>query len=298
MKITIKRILAAMLAVLIAVSAAVGVSADYVTLIDYGLGYLNSKYPSSSTIQYFDGAGYGKSYTANYLVPFWAIDSFDSDYTYTCEFSFNTISDFPSDKLESYVFFNPSKPNDLGSNYSSVYSSVSVTPSDTDSSKKVKIIVKFNPGLVGLDYFPVYIFCQVALGSTINLRTNGWGVSCEYDPGGSKYIEEYLDQIIHVGSDYPLPDDAASSLDSGVSSINSAEGELTGKSSSLMDSVSEEWTANKNTAKTFLTTIQPTAVHVKNFYTTLTTALPDEVKALFAIIPLLLFIGYLLGRVK
>lgn len=111
-------------------------------------------------------------------------------------------------------------------------------------------------------------------------------------------MEEYLDRIINAGSGYPLPDDAASSLDSSVSSIDSAESALTGKSSSLMESVASEWTANKNTAKTFLATIKPTAVEIKNVYTTLTNAMPDEVLALFAIIPLLLFIGYLIGRVK
>lgn len=292
MKITIKRVGAVLMAVLILASAAIGVSAAYVDMLDHGLAYTN---PNYYTLKYDIGAG-ESFYTYHSIVPYWALDTFDPDYTYTFSFSFTSDSNLTSNVQN--VYLSNKKLTEISDiTASKVY--LVFTKDQLESGYKYEIIIKLNPGVLGLDYFPLYVYAACQVGAR-TMTTNSWSVSAEYDPGGSNYLE-YLADIrdqLHAGDDYTPPSDAATSLDSGVSSINSAEGELTGKSSSLMDSVSEEWTANKNTAKTFLTTIQPTAVQVKNFYTTLTTALPDEVKALFAIIPLLLFIGYLLGRVK
>ena len=299
MKITIKRVGAVLLAVMILASAAVGVNAAYATMIDFGSGYATGGI--SGKITYI---GSGDTYnTWSELLTFWALDWFEADYTYTFTYR-TTLSPVVSDDYLptlSAVSFTTSRPvyyNQLGTGTRNAYKKV------TKDGDQYVFTVKINPGLEDeLPQKPLFVMLAWYAGGNngYKMTTGSWGWSCEYDPGGSKLTDEILSDIrdqLHAGDDYTPPSDAASSLDSGVSSINSAEGELTGKSSSLMDSVSEEWTANKNTAKTFLTTIQPTAVQVKNFYTTLTTALPDEVKALFAIIPLLLFIGYLLGRVK
>lgn len=298
MKITIKRVGAVLLAVLILASAAVGVSAAYVDMLDHGLFFSPNNF-SSGDAKIFDSGGAGTyNGTVHAWVPMWALDSYEPGKTYTMTFSCVVPTGVNVSFNYEYIVLQHEKVNilPLDADLPKAYHSASFD----SSTGKLTFVVKFNTDVSDLGGYPVYIYLYSVVNSQIynKMISNQWSTSVEYDPGGSKFLEEYLDRIINAGSDYPLPDDAATSLDSGVSSINSAEGELTGKSSSLMDSVSEEWTANKNTAKTFLTTIQPTAVQVKNFYTTLTTALPDEVKALFAIIPLLLFIGYLLGRVK
>ena len=286
MKIIIKRVGALLLAVLILASASVGVNADYVDMLDYGFGYRNG----STTYWNVEA---GSTITGNYPMVYWAIDSFDPNYTYTFTFRFTSTADLNTLTKPS-VYISTERLRIIDSSMSTV-PVYSVLERDENT---YTCIVKLNFGLLDITSFPAYITARINQSSSITTTINGWSVSAEYDPGGSKYIDEYLNQIVNAGSDYPLPDDAALNLDSGVSSIESAESELTGKSSSLMASVSSEWNANKNTAKNFLTTVQPTAVQVKNFYTTLTTSLPDEVKALFVIIPLLLFIGYLLGRVK
>ena len=293
MRITIKRIVAALIAVFIAVSAAVGVNAAYVDMLDYGLMYF------SGGLKVLSGAGATAS-NAKQIYAFWALDSFDQDYTYTFRFRFTADKDLKfstnlnyTDIISSQVFVLDYKiayiPNGL--TYLDVFSTVE------KSDDYYEIIVKLNPGLIDWTSFPMYVYFSCSLNTATTFTTNGWGVSAEYDPGGNN-LRDLLEQIVNAGSGYPVPDSAASSLDSSVSSIDSAESALTGKSSSLMESVASEWTANKGTAKTFLATIKPTAVEIKNVYTTLTNAMPDEVLALFAIIPLLLFIGFLIGRVK
>lgn len=318
MKITIKRFGAMLLAVLITASAAVGVSAANQSLTSrgFGSGYC---YQSSNYADKYDVYAYisssssftvnAENYTENSSgFVYWEFD-LNQDYTYTCTFqaTFSSSSSFSSGAFKPYdgnpVFFS-NKKVPAGS---SVYFEESTILSFADFTKisdtkySVKVTVTFNPTLsnIALDHIAIYYPFYFGFSSETSVSVSNFSYTCSYDPGGDNLQKDYsgyFQQIISSGSGYPTPD--GTTLDSSVSSINSAESELTGKSSSLMDSVSEEWTANKNTAKTFLTSIQPTAVQVKNFYTTLTTALPDEVKALFAIIPLLLFIGYLLGRVK
>lgn len=133
------------------------------------------------------------------------------------------------------------------------------------------------------------------------MTTGSWGWSCEYDPGGSKLTDEILSDIrdqLHAGDDYTPPSDAVSSLDSSVSSINSAEGAVRDKSSDLVSSVAEDWTQYQTVAKNAAVSLKPAAATVNNIYALILDAVPDEVIALFIAIALLLFIGWLIGRVR
>lgn len=294
----IKRILAALIAFSFLFVLAIGVSADYVTLYDWGLGYTSSA-SSTANITYME-SGYGNDYNVFYLLPYWALDSFNPDYTYTCNFSFNTISDISLSTNSTYpiAFFNKNKiTTNVPTNSSKALSTVKITPTNDEfGTKRVEITVKFNPTFCGLDYFPVYVYCKIAMSNLQQIRQNGWGVSCEYDPGGSKYIEEYLDQIVNAGSGYPVPD--GSTLDSSVNSLNSAEGVVKDKSSSLINSVSSEMSDNLSQAKALSTTLKPAAVQINNIYNSFLSVLPAEVKAVFIAVPLLLFVGWLVGRIK
>lgn len=318
MKFTIKRVGAVLLAVLILASAAVGVSAANHSLTSrgFGSGYC---YQSGNYADHYDVYAYisssssftvnAKNYTENSDgFVYWEFD-LNQDYTYTCTFqaTFSSSNSFSSGAFKPYdgnpVFFS-NKKVPAGS---SVYFEESTILSFADFTKisdtkySVKVTVTFNPTLsnIALDHIAIYYPFYFGFSSETLVSVSNFSYTCSYDPGGDNLQKDYsgyFQQIISSGSGYPTPD--GTTLDSSVSSINSAESALTGASSSLMDSVSSEWTANKNTAKTFLTTITPTANEIKNVYTTLTAALPDEVLALFAIIPLILFIGYLIGRVR
>lgn len=291
----VKRLIAILMAALILASAAVGVSAAYVDMLDYGLAYGNPRYDN---LKY--GIGAGESfYTYGSIVPYWALDSFDSDYTYTFSFTFTSDTDLNTSNPNNHVYLSNAKITSLADgNAANVY--FGFTKAQLDSGYKYDIVVKLNPGLVELDYFPLYVYALCSVGAR-TITTNSWSVSAEYDPGGSKYIEDYLADIrdqLHAGDDYTPPDSAASSLDSSVGGLTSAEGALKDKSSSLMDSVDSQMSENVTKAKALVATLKPAAVQINNVYNSFLTVLPDEIKAMFVAIPLLLFVGWLIGRIR
>lgn len=280
----IKRIISAITAIAFLIVLSVGVSADYVTMIDYGFGYYNA----NSYISWVNGAG--STITGRYFMWYWAIDSFDPDYTYTFTFRFISSESLPN-SASSFVYISRQKYT-----ASQSLDPVGVYSVLTKDNNNYTATVKLNFGLLGITEFPAYV--TMKLNNTLNITTtvNGWGVSAEYDPGGSKYIEEYLDQIVNAGSGYPVPDN--STLDSSVNSLNSAEGVVKDKSSSLINSVSSEMSDNLSQAKALSTTLKPAAVQINNIYNSFLSVLPAEVKAVFIAVPLLLFVGWLVGRIK
>lgn len=150
--------------------------------------------------------------------------------------------------------------------------------------------------LAGTHY--VYLTCANPF---VSLKVNALGINCTYDPDGTYYEKlyaDYLDQIVNAGQGYPVPDQAASDLDHSVGSLSSAEGAVSGQSSSLADSVSRDWGIYKDQAKSLVTAVKPSAVVFATTYSTIVDAFPDEVKALLVAVPLIIFIGWLIGRVK
>ena len=283
------------MAVLILASAAVGVSAAYVDMFDFGLAY--GMYLVNGSISYANGAG--STVKTKFLMPYWALDSFNPDYTYTFTFSFISQSSLEVNVYTRNVYLSNKKEYSSLTHPSKVFASV--TKEQQGSDYKYTFTVKLNPGLLQLDYFPLYVYCNEWISdNAVSVTTNGWSVSCEYDPGGSNYLEFLADirDQLHAGDDYTPPDSAASSLDNSVGGLTSAEGVLKDKSSSLKDSVSSELSSNISSAKALVTTLKPASVQINNLYTTVMTALPAEVKAVFIAIPLLLFIGWLIGRIR
>lgn len=118
------------------------------------------------------------------------------------------------------------------------------------------------------------------------------GVGCYYDPGGDTYTQ----LIYEYGQGNPLPD--VKDIKDQGNAMSSAEAAVRDKSSDLVSSVDSEWTGYQTDAKALATTLKPAANQINNLYATITAELPDEVKALFIAIPILLFIGWLIGRVR
>ena len=285
MRIADRILSAVVVTVILAAMAVTPVFADYVDMIDYGFGYKNGS-------TFYWNVEAGSTITGNYPMVYWAIDSFDPDYTYTFTFRFTSTSSLnTSSNPNVYISTNRLRTIDSSMSTVPVYS---VLERDENT---YTCIVKLNFGLLDITSFPAYITARINHSSTITTTINGWSVSAEYDPGGNKYTEEYLNQIVNAGSGYPVPDEAASSLDSSVQSMHQAESSIFEKSDQLISSVSDTWTSNKNSVKEFTETLKPAALQMNNLFLVIHNALPNEVKILFIVIPMLLFIGWLLGRV-
>ena len=283
----IKRFIAVLVSIAISVLLFVGVSADYVTMLDYGMGYVQY---NKTDINYVNGSG--DYIDGHYIITYWALDSFDPDYTYTFTFKFKATYNLSNitngNPYSNYSYY---KLSSLPQRSTGIYTTFN---KDGDY---YKFTAKLNPGLIGVSGFPLYVYSVQEFNSlNYGFTESSWGVYCEYDPGGSKFTEEYLNQIVNAGSGYPVPD--GSTLDSSVNSLNSAEGVVKDKSSSLINSVSSEMSDNLSQAKALSTTLKPAAVQINNIYNSFLSVLPAEVKAVFIAVPLLLFVGWLVGRIK
>lgn len=153
------------------------------------------------------------------------------------------------------------------------------------------------------------------------MSANNVGISMQADPDGTYYQQalianiaagnaaaaQYysdslakLDAIQDAGSDYidVLPTAEADQLGSSVAAISSAEGALQGSASELQSEVSSDWSDYKSQSVSAVSSLQPTALAVSDLYIALTDAMPTEVRALLFVIPIILFFGFLIGRLQ
>lgn len=297
MKITIlKRLAVVLMAVVILASAAVGVNAAYVDMLDHGLYFSYANY-SSGTATIFDSGGAGTyNGTVKSWIPMWALDSYEPGKTYTMKFSCTVPTGVDLSFEYEYIVLLHEKTTSLplSSDLAKAYCSASYD----SSTGKVDFMVKFNTDISDLGGYPVYIYLYCVIDSQVynKMITNSWSTSVEYDPGGSKFLEEYLDHIVNYGDGNDLPN--GSEIKSQGSAMSSAEGAVRDKSSDLVSSVSEDWTQYQTVAKNAAVSLKPAAATVNNIYALILDAVPEEVIALFIAIALLLFIGWLIGRVR
>lgn len=297
MKITIlKRLVVILMAVMILASAAVGVSANYVDMLDHGL-YFSASTSISTGINIYDSGGAGTyENTVKSWIPMWALDSYEPGTTYTMKFSCTV----PQGKVLSFSDTTVLRYHDKTSSIKSqlelqgAYGSASYN----EATSTVEFTVKFNTDISNLGGYPIYIYLYCPISSQVYNRntTNQWSTSVEYDPGGSKFLEDYLDHIVNYGDGNDLPD--GSEMKSQGSAMSSAEGAVRDKSSDLVSSVAEDWTQYQTVAKNAAVSLKPAAATVNNIYALILDAVPEEVIALFIAIALLLFIGWLIGRVR
>lgn len=167
--------------------------------------------------------------------------------------------------------------------------------------KPYSITANYSP-VLQMSGYPDLPFSDVTVDSDLTLSdvvSDGIDVDSLLS-GIQSAIDSGIDQIISVGSDYVkfIPVDAATALDKTVTNLSTAEGAVSNQSSSLADSVSDEWSSYKDQAKALVTTVKPSAVVFTTTFATVVDAFPDEVKALLVAVPLIIFIGWLIGRVK
>ena len=295
-----KRLIVLLMAAVLLASAAVGVSADYVTMLDYGLGY----YSRVNALRWLNGAG-STATNATKFVVYWALDSFDSDYTYTFTFNFSSDADinfspkYVTGSSEGRVFldsfligpyYNFDNADDLD-----VYSSFEKVDD------KYVLTVKLNPGLLNWTKFPMYVYLYYNLQSETTFTTNGWGVSAEYDPGGSKYIEDYLSDIrdqLHAGDDYTPPTSAATDLNNSLTSLDSVEASLSSKAEELRTAGSATMSSAISAAQELPNKIGASTTFLATTFTRFWEAVPEEVTAVLLVCAAILFAGWLIGRIQ
>jgi hypothetical protein len=168
------------------------VSANYVTLADYGYGYSNGGY-----LALVDGAG--TSVTCRFPLCYWSLDDYDPNYTYTFTFSYITSeSSVPNKNImtvarkSAYAVGDRLQASEVNEK---LLTTITSEPSGSNYKITYKVVVNFP--LAGISYAPIWIYATSGYQGTSNITytTNAWGASCEYDPEGDQYIQQILDAI-------------------------------------------------------------------------------------------------------
>lgn len=292
----IKKIVAVMAAVVMAVTAAVSVSADYVNVDKFGLYY-----PTSGSVKQINAGDTIPTNIYNYNVR-WSLSSLAPDYTYDIFLDIIFQESVDLDKIglprngdnlfysiKNFELWYPDSNSNFWTKVPNVNGSI-----EKISDKHIKFHVFYNYNTFGINYSTIQLSLPFISdsGGIQGIKVMSTGVGCYYDPGGDTYSQ----LIYEYGQGNPLPD-VKDIKDQGAA-MSSAEAAVRDKYSDLVSSVDSEWTGYKTDAKALATTLKPAATQINNLYATISAELPDEVKALFIAIPILLFIGWLIGRVR
>lgn len=108
-------------------------------------------------------------------------------------------------------------------------------------------------------------------------------------------IDQNITNIYTYGNTYEVPKGGAD-LASSQEKLSGAEKAVSDKSTALKDSVSSQWSGNKTTAMNFISTITPATAAVTTVLADITAVMPAELQAALVAIPMILFIGWLIGR--
>lgn len=291
-----RKVVAVMAAVVMAVTAAVSVSADYINVDKYGLYY-----PTSGSVNQIFAGDTIPSNVYNYNAR-WSLSNLTPDYTYDIFLDIIFQDSVNLDKITlpengDTLFYSIKNPNlwypDSNTNYWTKIANVNGSI-EKISDKHIKLHVFYNYNTFGLNYSTLQISLPFFsyLGGMTGIKVMSMGVGCYYDPGGDTYTQ----LIYEYGQGNPLPD-VKDIKDQGAA-MSTAEAAVRDKSDDLVASVESDWSAMQNTAKAGVTSLQPAAATVNNAFGLVMDELPDEVKILFVAIPILLFIGWLIGRVR
>lgn len=293
-----KKVVAVMAAVVMAVTAAVSVSADFTNVDKYGFFYYNGN--SVTQINVGDTIPLNKNpYSAR-----WSVSSLSPDYTYDIFLDIFTDSAIDFTKLsttgsgsDTGVYYSINNPNLwYNTTTTSSWTLLSGVNGSIEkiSDKHVKFHIFYNYNLSGLKYSSLQLCMNfgATAGGISNLKVVSQGCGAYYDPGGDTYSQ----LIYEYGAGNPLPD-VKDIKDQGAA-MSTAEAAVRDKSDDLVASVESDWSDMQNTAKAGVTSLQPAAATVNSAFGLVMDELPDEVKILFVAIPILLFIGWLIGRVR
>lgn len=111
--------------------------------------------------------------------------------------------------------------------------------------------------------------------------------------------QNYWQTVLTYGNTYNQIDQTIiNGLGTAEDQLSNAEDAIQNKSKSLVNKVASQWTANKGVASSFLTTITPATTAVGTVIDNFFDAIPEEIKNAVITIMLIVFIGWLIGRVE
>lgn len=284
------------MAVLILASAAVVVNAESVTMVDFGVGSGRQ----NDSIHYV-GAGDSLTYPDK-CVTYWALDWFEPDYTYTFTWTV-TLSPNPKSIGTLYATRTTSRPSEYTNSSfgESLTGALKKVTYDADTDRYI-FTVKYNPSLESSSPSkPLYVILRWSAIGVTTLSSNGWGWSCEYDPGGSKLTDEILSDIrdqLHAGDDYTPPTSAATDLNNSLTSLDSAEASLSSKADELRTAGSATMSSAISAAQDLPNKIGASTTFLATTFTRFWEAVPEEVTAVLLVCAAILFAGWLIGRIQ
>lgn len=168
------------------------VSAVYDDMYDWGMYYLI--YNGGNTLhKNLDGAG-GTMQSCTAIVPYWAFQTLEPDTTYTLTFSCTTnqLSKLPTGN---YITKSRYSAQSMPSTFLGGTEMDTTTVSRTVDGNKVTYNVMFNTSLLdGLTY-PIYIYFGQNVDGYVDLTTNAWSFSAQYDPDAKYYLSSILEKL-------------------------------------------------------------------------------------------------------
>lgn len=220
------------------------ISAKYADMYDWGM-YYGVTGGGGTLHENTQGAG-GTISNCNLIVPYWAFDTLEADTTYTLTFSFITTDDVIIKMPNNSTYLTGARYN---------YSSMPIkfgdgtkfdtaTVSRVDDGKKVTYTVKFNTSLIKNITYPIYIYIGQNLKSSMNVKTNGWAFSTEYDPDATKYIQQLVEEVANMRTEnstyYSNALQVLDNIKSGVDSTNTKLDEMPQKVEDVLDKQATE----------------------------------------------------------
>lgn len=172
----------------------------------------------------------------------------------------------------------------------------------------VEVEIVFDNDVVQLESLDYMILRSIStLTASMSVSQMNYQVEAYEDPNNDIYNELILNQlnsisgqlndIINAGSDQTesIPTNG-DELSSAVNDLDNAEQDLYNKSDSLIENVQSQLDESKNQAVAALPNLTTSALAVTNVYNMIKSTIPDEVKILFVVVPVILFFAYLIGR--
>lgn len=168
------------------------ISALFDDMYDWGMYYLVSG-GGNTLHRNLDGAG-GTMQSCTAIVPFWSFETLEQDTTYTLTFACTTdqLSKLPTGN---YITKARYSTQSMPATFLGGTQMDTATVSRTVDGNKVTYNVMFNTSLLdGLTY-PIYIYFGQNLDGHVDLTTNAWYFSAQYDPDAKYYLSSILEKV-------------------------------------------------------------------------------------------------------
>lgn len=168
------------------------VSALFDDMYDWGMYYLVSG-GGNTLHRNLDGAG-GTMQSCTAIVPFWSFEVLEPDTTYTLTFACTTdqLSKLPAGN---YITKARYSTQSMPTTFLGGIQMDTTTVSRTVDGNKITYNVMFNTSLLdGLTY-PIYIYFGQNVDGNVDLTTNAWYFSAQYDPDAKYYLSSILEKV-------------------------------------------------------------------------------------------------------